>query len=143
MTGKLGHSYNLDDGETVLEGVTKTVAAVVGESVRDLPALYDVLDPDCLERLIESARGDIRVSFRYAGCDVVADGRGLVAAAPVTDGTDRAYGECTHCGSAFELDSDYPVAVRQAGGDVTFFVFCDAECQTEWETRRPPAADYD
>ncbi|WP_435181573.1 DUF7576 family protein [Halorussus sp. AFM4] len=141
MTGKLGHSYSLDDGETMLDGVTKTVAAVVGEDVRDLPALYDVLDPDCLERLVESARCDLRVSFTYAGCDVVADGRGLVAAAPVTDGTGRSFGECTHCGSAFELDSDYPVAVRQADGDVTFFAFCDAECQAEWETRSPRAAD--
>lgn len=141
MTGKLGHSYSLDDGETMLEGVTKTVAAVVGESVRELPALYDVLDPDCLERLVESAGGDVRVSFTYAGCDVVVDGRGLVAAAQVDDGTGRSFGECSQCGSAFDLDTDYPVAVRRADSDVTFFAFCDAGCQSAWETRRPSTAD--
>jgi hypothetical protein len=57
----------------VIVDVVETVATAAGTSPRSLePQLSEVVDPDALERLVESATLT-RVQFEYAGYTVVVD----------------------------------------------------------------------
>lgn len=46
--------------------VTK-IADATETSVEDLPPLFDVIDPDALDRLVASLASEGRVEFRYFG----------------------------------------------------------------------------
>lgn len=74
-------------GELPSTSVVETVAEATGVEATRLRPLYDVIDPDALDRLfgdppgrsLDAATG--LVTFRYEGCDVSvhADGRTVVA----------------------------------------------------------------
>lgn len=76
-------SYALEPGEPPLLGVVRAVAAVRGREPTALPPLYDVVDPDALDRLVggppgHEADGSVRVAFVYAGTTVSVDGTGRI-----------------------------------------------------------------
>lgn len=63
--------------------VVKRVASHLDVDEADLPALYDSVDPDALEALFAtrvdgSRRGSGRVTFEYAGCQVIVSSDGTV-----------------------------------------------------------------
>lgn len=66
--------------------VVSGVGAVTNTEPHALPALYDVIDPDCLDQLFLSAteaqRSDLAISFRFADCAVRVDGTGEVTIRP-------------------------------------------------------------
>jgi len=67
--------------DTVHEQVIQSVAETRGVTPLDLPTpLFDVVDPDCLDRLVESGADDLRVTFEYYGCEVTVRGDGSVSA---------------------------------------------------------------
>ena len=64
------------DSDTSLAfGIVRTVARSEDEPVNDVePRLYDAVEVDSLERLIEAAGPDTSVRFSFAGYDVVVSG---------------------------------------------------------------------
>lgn len=133
MERKHGHYYTVNEEETILEGIVTAVGAIENEDLTDLPALYDVIDPDYIESLFETGPEDLRITFQYAGYDIAVNGNRRIAVAEAQGENDRPLGECAHCGSEFELDVDYPVATRKLEDGVTFFSFCDQTCKAAWE----------
>lgn len=61
--------------ETTSERVCETVAETTGRDVLDLPSLYEVIDPEALDRVVESTDGSVCLEFSYCGYMVVIDGR--------------------------------------------------------------------
>lgn len=57
--------------------VVEAVAAATGADPLEMAPLYDAVDPDALNAILESDAGS-RVAFEYAGCDVVVSAEGVV-----------------------------------------------------------------
>jgi CheY-like chemotaxis protein len=89
-----GESLSVHDWHAPVELGTTIVDAVAtrGEfDVGDLDPLYEVVDPETLERLLEPRadggdRGDVRVRFAFGGFDVAVDHDGTIAIRPVDGG---------------------------------------------------------
>ncbi len=70
--------YRIADDERVSDAVVRAVAGAEGVDPVDLDVrLYDVLDPDALDRLFRGDSTVGRVEFTYTGYEVAvhADGR--------------------------------------------------------------------
>lgn len=76
------------NAEPISVTVTEAVSAVTGTDPRSLRPLYEVIDPDALDRLFSPAagsparkNGEARVAFRYEGrlVRVFEDGRVFVS----------------------------------------------------------------
>lgn len=69
--------------------IVTQIAATEGVAPAELrPPLHDVVDPDALERLVESSGDDVSITFTYRGHRVRVDGDGTVdvtAASKLTD----------------------------------------------------------
>ncbi|WP_313694335.1 HalOD1 output domain-containing protein [Halorarum halobium] len=67
---------------TVGVGVVEAVASATGRDPLDLPSLEHHVDSEALDALVESAAAgsDLRVSFDYAGVDVVVRAGGEIVA---------------------------------------------------------------
>jgi hypothetical protein len=61
----------------VSEGVVRAVARRTHRDGAELPPLYDCIDPDALDSLI-NRMSDGEVSFTYANCDVAVGSDGTV-----------------------------------------------------------------
>lgn len=86
------HEHRLDPGEPPSVGVVTAVASVLDETPADLrPPLYDVVDPDALDRLFRNSaeRGETTVTFSAWGCLVSVGGNGLVSARRLDPTADR------------------------------------------------------
>lgn len=82
-----GHDYEADEDEAPSEAVIRSVSAVRGVEPTELDPLYDTIDPDGLDELFGSTvggehRGDARVEFTYAGCEVTVYSSGRVLVEP-------------------------------------------------------------
>lgn len=69
--------------------IVRSVAAVSNMEPADLPPLYDITDPDALDRILThdspaEEDGLVHMSFLYAGCDVTIDQRGTVMVEPLS-----------------------------------------------------------
>jgi len=74
--------------EPITEAIVWAVAEAKGVDPLDIDVpLYDSVDPDALERILDADGFDGRIGFSIAGCDVVVydDRRVVVAEAPNTD----------------------------------------------------------
>lgn len=75
---------SVDQIDSASESVVESVAAREGVDPLDLDVpLFDVIDPDALDRLVRSAvdgggRPPIRIAFTYYGYDVIVTSDGLV-----------------------------------------------------------------
>jgi hypothetical protein len=69
---------------TTAERVITAVAEATDVSPTELsPPLYDVVDPDALESLVEQAPDDgVRISFEFHECTVIVSGNGDVSVSP-------------------------------------------------------------
>jgi hypothetical protein len=68
--------------------VVRRVASEAGVDPIDLPPLYEAVDPDALDRFLESVDGTTptvseAVRFRYAGYHVAVEADGAVALSPL------------------------------------------------------------
>lgn len=86
--------HDWDGPDTVGETIVRTVAAVTGADPMAMPPLYDVVDPDALDRLFSPPESSIRagtgrVEFAYAGCAVTVHGDGQLEIRPASPGRDR------------------------------------------------------
>lgn len=75
-----------DPDSQLCAAVADEVAAATGTPPTDLdPPLYEVVDPDAIERLFRGPAdgADARLVFTYAGCRVVVEGTGAVTATPL------------------------------------------------------------
>lgn len=69
--------------QAVSQEVISAVANVTGSDPTSLEPLYQVIDPDALDTLLESNgpshnRSPVRISFNYCGCEVEIDKTGEV-----------------------------------------------------------------
>lgn len=81
-TDREGLQLNWRDEGRVTGSVIAAIAALTGTPPAKLQPLYETIDPDALERVLESAsdpcrRSTLSISFPYEGCEVTirADGR--------------------------------------------------------------------
>lgn len=64
---------------TLVHRIVEEVADREGTPPTDLPPLYDRVDPDALEMIVESADSDaLTIEFTYDDCIVSVDGDGRV-----------------------------------------------------------------
>ena len=68
-----------DPDQTVLPAVVRAVAAVDNVPVADLPPLYEAIDPDALNALLQSNGFDGHVTFEYADHAVRVESDGSVS----------------------------------------------------------------
>ncbi|MFP8954383.1 HalOD1 output domain-containing protein [Natrialbaceae archaeon A-arb3/5] len=62
-------SHRTGDGESASMQVVSAVAALCDTTPAELPVLYEAIDPDALDALIE--RGDdVQIQFEYNGFDI-------------------------------------------------------------------------
>lgn len=57
---------------TVSERVVEEVAGATGRDAVTLPPLYDAVDPDALDALVDGS-SDVQISFVYAGYEVTVE----------------------------------------------------------------------
>lgn len=80
MSGRSPFNTTIDlaKGESPSEALLRSLAAVIGaDKLESEPPLYESIDPDALDQLIESAQpDDIRVSFTHSNRRIVLDGNG-------------------------------------------------------------------
>jgi len=68
--------------------VVETVAAATGADPRSMRPLYEVVDPDALDRVVGQKSGSDRwsldgcVTFRFEGCEVAVDTDGRTVVSP-------------------------------------------------------------
>ena len=66
--------YDLDPDESPSTGVVMAVAALCGTPTAALEPLYEAIDPDALDRIVDGdPGGTIRLTFSYAGTTVTVD----------------------------------------------------------------------
>lgn len=65
----------------VVDRILSEVAEAEQCDVLDLPPLYGAVDPDALDRLVESA-ADIRISFTYDGYRVTVETPDTISVVP-------------------------------------------------------------
>lgn len=63
--------------DSVTEQVVRRVASALNDDALELPPLYDCIDPDGLERLVDSM-ADGEVSFTYVGHQVTVESDGTI-----------------------------------------------------------------
>lgn len=80
-------TWGSETDRTPTYAVTSAVADASDRDVLELPPLNDAVDPDALNALFASLSNAPvdRVSFRYAGYDVVVRGSGDVHVKPAAD----------------------------------------------------------
>lgn len=81
-TGTTDSVTTIYHGGAASDVVVAAVAKAKGVDPLDLDPLYDVVDPDALDRLFADGKAgsaSLEVSFTMADCEVVVDGSGEVA----------------------------------------------------------------
>lgn len=63
----------------VPEVVVQKVASQEDVPPTDLPSLYQTIDPDALNAIVQSMSDDGVVTFQYTGCSVSVNGDGIVS----------------------------------------------------------------
>ena len=79
------HIASFDRSERVSERVITSLAAVTGTEPTALDPLYDSIDPDALDRLVDHARdsdGTHEISFFHAGHEITVSSAGTIRIHP-------------------------------------------------------------
>lgn len=83
-------TFTTDNGETrenvppdsVSVNVVQRVATTTDRETTELPPLYDTLDPEALDALVDSLTVSASVEFVYSGCRVTVDAAGNISVDP-------------------------------------------------------------
>jgi hypothetical protein len=79
MVVKTMDSDSPDEPSTVTAEIVRAVAARKGVEATELqPRLYDVIDADALENIVDHADASVRVSFTYAEHEIEVTGDGTI-----------------------------------------------------------------
>jgi hypothetical protein len=65
----------------VTTAIVKRVASITGQDIDQVPPLYETIDPDALEALVDSTNASatsLSIAFEYAGHHVTVTGDGTV-----------------------------------------------------------------
>lgn len=85
--------YDSDKEESPSASIIECVAEATGRDPIELPPLYERVDPDAVNELLNDpserprATPHLSITFRYAGCDVTISGDGQTSATPVATDT--------------------------------------------------------
>lgn len=82
--------HDAETDESLAYTVVTAVAAIRDTDPVDLPTLYECVDVDALDALVDGSRTrpggvDGHVTFAYAGCEVTVDFDGWIRLSPLTD----------------------------------------------------------
>lgn len=79
--------HDWEGAHSVSTSVVKAVSAVTGDAPATIDPLYEVVDPDALDELLASFRGDERaiITFFFHGYRVTVDGTGEIDVEPADD----------------------------------------------------------
>jgi len=69
--------------DRVAETIVVTLAETMGKDPLTMEPLYDVVDPNALDRLVESASGQLKIEFSMADCTVTVHGDGKIVVTPL------------------------------------------------------------
>lgn len=58
--------------------IVEAVAAATDRAMTDLPPLYDTVDADALDALLNGQSSSVTISFQYADTDVTVNGNGSI-----------------------------------------------------------------
>lgn len=77
--------HEWDNDDSIHTSIVLGVAAVTDEPLTDMDPLYEVIDPEALDRLTGSLRGDNSgsVTFVYSSCEVTVAEGGKIALQPL------------------------------------------------------------
>lgn len=67
----------------VSETIVLTLAETMGKDPLTMEPLYDVVDPNALDRLVDSASGHLKIEFSIADCAVTVYGDGEIVVTPL------------------------------------------------------------
>ena len=67
-----------DEGEDPSLAVVQAVTAFKGVESNEIDRLYDSIDADELDALLQSAGTGVQVSFRFESCEVVLNSEGQI-----------------------------------------------------------------
>ncbi|MFC5277831.1 HalOD1 output domain-containing protein [Halorubrum rubrum] len=70
--------FEQSEDASVCVAVVEAVSTVTDTDPMRLDPLYDAVDSDALERLIESGAADTETTFAYEGCRITVSGNGGV-----------------------------------------------------------------
>lgn len=70
---------------TVSERIISETASIEGVDPTDLPPLYNSVDPDALEQMVESLDETCTIKFDYSGYSVTVTGDGSVSVEQPTE----------------------------------------------------------
>jgi hypothetical protein len=80
-------SYDPDESCSLTYIITSLVAVATDKDQEMMEPLFEVLDPDALEKLFQLQDGQtVRVEFKYCGCEVAAMSDGEVSVTSPADG---------------------------------------------------------
>lgn len=80
--------YDVDNSETLVTTVVRSVAAITGKNPVELDPLYATVDPDALEQVLDESRSDsskqesVSVIFDFASCEITISCDGTVRIEP-------------------------------------------------------------
>ncbi|ATW89589.1 hypothetical protein halTADL_2884 [Halohasta litchfieldiae] len=78
-TGTQTHSFTPSADQSIDVSIIRAVASVSGVDPLSLePRLYDVVDPDALKRLLNSASSEMRITFLFGVYEVSVTGDGHI-----------------------------------------------------------------
>lgn len=63
--------YSIEEHQTPAVAVISALAEINGNSPDELTPLYDTIDPDGLNSVIDSGTEEVTVEFEHDGCEVV------------------------------------------------------------------------
>lgn len=73
------NQHNWEGSDSLCLTIVETVSAVTGQEPTAMEPLYSVIDPEALESLLSTARGNnVHLSFAFEGCTVSVTGSGEV-----------------------------------------------------------------
>lgn len=74
-----GQSIQRSDSTSVTQEIIKAVSRELDVDPLDLPPIYQAIDPDALERVLDSNETTtLQVRFHYEGCEIIVTGQGAV-----------------------------------------------------------------
>lgn len=76
--------FESTEDTSVCVAIVEAVSTVIGTEPTRLDPLYDVVDTDALERLVETGGTDTEITFAFEGCRVAVFGDGgVVVTGPI------------------------------------------------------------
>ncbi|WP_312908265.1 HalOD1 output domain-containing protein [Natronosalvus caseinilyticus] len=83
--------YDVENSETLVTTVVRSVAAITGKTPVELDPLYTTIDPDALKQVLDNSRSDstkqgsVSITFDFASCEITISCDGTMRIEPPDD----------------------------------------------------------